>query len=41
VIAQAHNDAHNQGMHILNRKIKVLEGLIGDGIAQAIPITGA
>ena len=34
VIANAHNDGHNRGMAILDRKVKVLEDIIGDGIAQ-------
>lgn len=34
VVAGSHNDGHNRGMVILDRKVKVLEGIIGDGIAQ-------
>ena len=34
VVANAYNDGHNQGMVILDRKVKVLEDIIGDGIAQ-------
>ncbi len=33
-VANAHNDGHNRGMVILDRKMKVLEGIIGDGIAD-------
>lgn len=34
VVAGSYNDGHNRGMIILDRKVKVLEGIIGDGIAQ-------
>lgn len=34
MVADAHHAGHNQGMAILDHKVKVLEGIIGDGIAQ-------
>ena len=33
-VADAYNADHHQGIMILNYKVKVLEGIIGDGIAQ-------